>query len=41
MLKPGGRLAIYDVMAGETGPLLFPVPWARTPEIGFFSRNLR
>jgi SAM-dependent methyltransferase len=35
VLKPGGRLAIYDVTAGETAPLLFPVPWARTPEISF------
>ncbi len=30
---PGGRLASYDVVAGEGGPLLYPVPWAREPEI--------
>lgn len=35
VLKPGGRLAIYDVVAGDGSPLLFPVPWARTPEISF------
>jgi SAM-dependent methyltransferase len=35
VLKPGGRLAIYDVTAGENGPLTFPVPWARTPESSF------
>ena len=29
-LRPGGRLAVYDVVAG-TGALDFPVPWARDP----------
>ena len=33
VLKPGGRLAIYDVLAGEDGPVHFPVPWAREPDI--------
>ena len=32
VLKPGGRLAFYDVLAGDGRPLLFPVPWARRPE---------
>jgi SAM-dependent methyltransferase len=35
VLKPGGTLAIYDVLAGPSGPVLFPVPWARTPESSF------
>lgn len=35
VLKPGGTLAIYDVLAGASGPVLFPVPWARTPETSF------
>lgn len=35
VLKPGGRLAIHDVLAGPAGPVLFPVPWARTPESSF------
>lgn len=35
VLKPGGRIAIYDVTNGDKGPLLFPVPWARTQEISF------
>jgi len=35
VLKPGGTLAIYDVLAGPFGPVLFPVPWARTPDTSF------
>lgn len=35
VLKPGGRLAIYDVVTGDGKPLTFPVPWAREPEISF------
>ena len=35
VLKPGGRLAIYDVIAGDGRPLVFPVPWARRPELSF------
>lgn len=35
VLKPGGTLAIYDVLAGPAGAVLFPVPWARTPETSF------
>lgn len=33
VLRPGGRLAFYDIFAGPGGPVHFPVPWARTPEI--------
>jgi len=35
VLKPGGTLAIYDILAGPSGPVLFPVPWARTPDSSF------
>lgn len=35
VLKPGGRFAIYDVVAGTAGALHFPVPWSRTPETSF------
>ncbi|HEX9253340.1 MAG TPA: methyltransferase domain-containing protein [Ignavibacteriaceae bacterium] len=35
VLKPGGTLAIYDVLAGQVSPVLFPVPWARTPDTSF------
>ena len=33
VLKDGGIFAIYDILQGEGGDVLFPVPWARTPEI--------
>ena len=35
VLRPGGRLAIYDVVAGAGGDLRFPVPWARDPASSF------
>ena len=35
VLRPGGRFAMYDVVAGEDGPLHFPVPWARDPAASF------
>lgn len=28
VLAPGGRFAIYDVIAGDAGPIEYPVPWA-------------
>ena len=35
VLKPGGRLALYDILAGTGGEIHFPVPWAREPSISF------
>ena len=35
VLRPGGRLAAYDVVTGSGGDLLFPVPWSRVPETSF------
>jgi ubiquinone/menaquinone biosynthesis C-methylase UbiE len=35
VLKAAGTLAIYDVLAGPRGPVLFPVPWARHPDTSF------
>lgn len=35
VLKPGGVLALYDILAGAGGPVHFPVPWARDPSISF------
>ncbi|MBI5617913.1 MAG: methyltransferase domain-containing protein [Gammaproteobacteria bacterium] len=37
VLKPGGTLAIYDILSGPTAPVHFPVPWARTPETSFLA----
>lgn len=37
VLRPGGILAIYDVLAGSGGPVHFPVPWAREPSISFLA----
>ena len=33
ILKPGSRFVAYDVLQGEGGEVLFPVPWAREPSI--------
>ena len=43
VLKPGGVLASYDVLAGVGGEVRFPVPWAREPSISFLMtpRQLR
>jgi MPBQ/MSBQ methyltransferase len=38
VLKPGGTLAIYDILTGPSDPVLFPVPWARTPDTSFLVR---
>jgi SAM-dependent methyltransferase len=35
VLKPGGRLALQEVAAGEGGSPHYPVPWARDPGISF------
>lgn len=32
LLRPGGKLGIYDVMRVSDGDLVFPVPWATNPE---------
>lgn len=33
VVKPDGIFAVYDVLQGEGGDVLFPVPWAREPSI--------
>lgn len=37
VVKPGGIFAVYDVLKGEGGDVLFPVPWAREPSISFLA----
>ena len=32
VLAPGGRLALWDITAGEPGEIGFPLPWADQPE---------
>lgn len=33
VLKRGGRFGIYDILQGDGGDVLYPVPWAREPSI--------
>jgi sarcosine/dimethylglycine N-methyltransferase len=42
VLKPGGQLGLYDVIAGE-GEVYFPVPWSEGPTTNFLlsADNLR
>ncbi|MGV1789474.1 methyltransferase domain-containing protein [Rhizobium lusitanum] len=35
ILKPGGRLGLYEVMQMRDGALPFPMPWAMEPETSF------
>jgi ubiquinone/menaquinone biosynthesis C-methylase UbiE len=35
VLRSGGRYALHDIMAGETHPILFPVPWAISADNSF------
>jgi SAM-dependent methyltransferase len=35
VLKPGARFGIYDVLQGEGGEVLYPVPWARDRTTSF------
>lgn len=35
VLRPGGRLALHEVLAGPASPLRYPVPWARHPALSF------
>ena len=37
VLKPGGRLVLFQQHAGPNGPPEFPVPWAATPEENFLA----
>ena len=38
VLRPGGRLALHDMMAGERRGAHYPVMWASTPDISFLRK---
>jgi SAM-dependent methyltransferase len=33
ILRPGGRLALHEILAGPVSPIHLPVPWARIPDL--------
>jgi ubiquinone/menaquinone biosynthesis C-methylase UbiE len=35
VIRPGGRFAVYDIVAGDGEPPRFPLPWAREPDTSF------
>lgn len=35
VVRPGGRFAFFDVLAGPNQPIHFPVPWAADPSFNF------
>jgi ubiquinone/menaquinone biosynthesis C-methylase UbiE len=37
VLRSGGAFGIYDLLQGEGGGVVFPVPWARTPATSFLA----
>jgi ubiquinone/menaquinone biosynthesis C-methylase UbiE len=37
VLKKGGIFAVYDVLQGGGGPVIFPVPWARDASISYLA----
>jgi ubiquinone/menaquinone biosynthesis C-methylase UbiE len=39
VLRPGGCLALHEIMAGPVAPIHFPVPWARHSAISYLSQS--
>ncbi len=37
VLKPGGRFGVYDLLQGDGGDVIYPVPWARDPATSFLA----
>ena len=35
VVRPGGRFAFFDILAGPSQPIHFPVPWAADPSFSF------
>lgn len=38
VLRPGGRLAFFDIVGGSESPPWFPVPWADEPDRSFLAK---
>jgi len=38
VLKPGGVFGVYDILQGEGGEVLYPVPWARRASISHLAK---
>lgn len=41
VIRPGGIFAVHDVLQGEGGEVLYPVPWARNPHISHLATTDR
>lgn len=39
VLRPNGRITVYEICAGATHPPYFPVPWASDPSINFLAES--
>jgi len=39
VLRPGGRLAFFDILAGSESPIHFPVPWSDDPTNSFLASS--
>ncbi|QXC59208.1 methyltransferase domain-containing protein [Aquihabitans sp. G128] len=37
--KPGGRLAFFDILAGDVAPIHLPVPWAEEPSVSHLATS--
>jgi len=37
VLRPGGTFVVYDVLQGEGGDVVYPVPWANDPSTSFLA----
>ncbi|CAN5509521.1 class I SAM-dependent methyltransferase [soil metagenome] len=37
--RPGGRLAFFDILAGDVSPIHFPVPWAEDPSVSHLATS--
>lgn len=40
VVRPGGTFVVYDVVQGEGGDVVYPVPWAREPSISHLATVL-